>query len=96
MDVADRIERLEVLIKKLAGDVGELRNEMRTEFRTTNKRVEAVEDGQDGIGKDIQELRRIMAASVDAMTSVIRQVTVDKAVETRLRRLESAVFGAKD
>lgn len=92
MDVADRIDRLETLVKKLAADIGEVRSEMRSEFRATNKRVD---EGFDALEKDIRELRRIAAASVDAMTSMMKQLALDKSIEARVRRLESAVFGAK-
>lgn len=95
MDVADRIDRLEGLIKKLAADLGEVRSEMRSEFRASNKRVDALVDGFEGLGKDVRELRRIAAASVDAMTSMMKQLALDKSIEARVRRLESAVFGAK-
>jgi septal ring factor EnvC (AmiA/AmiB activator) len=95
MDMAIRLERLESSVKKLAADVGEIRNELRATNRRIDSLDEAVADGFEKLEKDMLDVRRVLAASVDAMTSVIRQAAVDKTVETRLRRLESAVFGSK-
>lgn len=89
--MADRLEKLEVAVKKLAadmsqvrGDVGELREEM----------GELREDMGD-IKKGVFEIQRTQGALTDAMTKAIKSLGMSKTLEIRVDRLESAVFGAK-
>lgn len=88
-------ERLEALIRKLAGDVGELRGEI----KAINKRVDAVNvnlaEGFGAIAEDMAHLRKLHTASVNAMTSAMKQLALDKSIEARVRRLEDAVFDPK-
>ena len=91
MDVADRLDRLESSVKKLAADVGEVRGEL----RVIHRRIDGLSEAMDEGNKQLGEHGRILAALHQAATSLIRQTSTDKAVEARLRRLEAAVFGAK-
>lgn len=92
--MADRIDKLEAAVRKLAQDVGEMKRDYATREDLSIFREEMLE-GFEGISKELKEQRRVTAALTDAMTQAVKQLAVGKSIEVRVARLEAVVFGSK-
>jgi len=93
--MSDRIDKLESAVKKLAGDVGEIRTEQKAQGKRLNQLSVDMSQGFGEMATAIKELQRTQSVLANAMTAAMKQLAVDKSLEVRMQRLEDAVFGSK-
>lgn len=93
--MSDRLEKLESAVKKLAGDVGEIRGEQKAQGKQLKQLGQTVAEGFGAMATSIQEIQRTQSALANAMTAAVKQLAVDKSLELRMQRVEEAVFGPK-
>ena len=89
--MADRLDKLENAVKKLATDMASLRSEMSEMKEDLSEVKEDVSEVKDAVAN----IQRTQTALTSAVTQAIKELGVSKTFDVRLSRLEAEVFGSK-
>ncbi|MBL8953718.1 MAG: hypothetical protein JNK82_23285 [Myxococcaceae bacterium] len=102
---ADRLDKLEAAVRRLAADVGDQQKTLGSHTETLAQHTETLAqhtetlaqhtETLDEISTSVKQIAKTQVALTNAMTTAIKQLGIDKTLELRVKRLEDAVFGAK-
>ena len=93
--MADRTDKIEAAIKKLAIDASAHRSETKALAKHSEARFGDLTESLKDLTESVRDIQRTQLALTNAMTGAIKQLAVDKSLELRMQRVEEAVFGPK-
>ena len=94
-EVTDRLGRVELNSVKAQADIAQIKQTLIRHDQRFDALELKVDQGFLGLQNEIGKLSALTTGLAGAVTSMLGQISITRAIEERLDKIENAVFGAK-